>query len=391
MVRLDKKDDGGGRHHMGYILVIVILLGLLITEKTGYDLGNSSHETKQKKNKSTKKLKGKRQPESDKYKGSAVENYILNHAKELGYYNTDEGKFSEPSNRPDGCAIFKDPEVARPIYSVLNAFREELKNYQKRVKTFSMEDGVKDLRLHLDDKICDRLELHEDGFPGMFQIGVLSHGDSGYVEPILPPLRDPEFCFSGSKLMSLGHIVHDFAHMCRKLKRTSRVVFVDMGASLDFHAQVESPAMYITSLYQKFGFAFDHIYAFEVTQKKPEDVYKKVPTELMGSYHWINVGVSTGKEDKMNPWKLLLENFNEDDFVVVKLDIDTSSLEVPLAHQLLEDDDLGKLVDSFYFEHHVHLENLQRNWGRSMNGTLADSMKLFRGLREKGISAHYWP
>jgi hypothetical protein len=94
--------------------------------------------------------------------------------------------------------------------------------------------------------------------------------------------------------MSLEYLVHDFYSMCKQLKRHSRTVFIDMGASLDFHdndsASAESPAIYINKIYSKFGFQFDHIYAYEITQKEPAQVYERVPNELMTSYHWINVG-----------------------------------------------------------------------------------------------------
>jgi hypothetical protein len=65
-----------------------------------------------------------------------------------------------------------------------------------------------------------------------------------------------------------------------------------MGASLDFHAGGQSPAIYISELYSRFGFRFDHIYAYEITKKEPTDVFERVPNELMNSYHWINVGKS---------------------------------------------------------------------------------------------------
>jgi hypothetical protein len=128
----------------------------------------------------------------------------LDHAKELGYYKMDVGKYNDPNtNRPDGCAIFKDPNVARPIYDTLTTFRAELQDYQKRVKNFALEDGVRDVRLHLEEGICDKLELHQEGMEVIFKSGALCWGeDSGHVEPLFSPLRDPEFCFLGpSKLL----------------------------------------------------------------------------------------------------------------------------------------------------------------------------------------------
>ena len=70
---------------------------------------------------------------------------------------------------------------------------------------------------------------------------------------------------------------------------------------------------------------------------------------------------------------------------MVKLDIDTSRIEVPLAMQLLENPKIHKLVDVFYFEHHVHLNQLAGAWGGSMKGSVQDSLQLFTQIREKGL------
>jgi hypothetical protein len=124
--------------------------------------------------------------------------------------------------------------------------------------------------------------------------------------------------------------------MCRKLKPTSQLVLIDMGASLDFHG-VSLPIMVLLAEYEKFGFHFDHIYAFEITFSEPKHVYKDLlPVEYMAAYHWINVLVNHEEGAKMNPLHSILQNFNKDDFIVVKLDIDTADVEVPLAYQLLE-------------------------------------------------------
>ena len=94
---------------------------------------------------------------------------------------------------------------------------------------------------------------------------------------------------------------------------------------------------------------------------------------------------------KMNPLHSILTAFNEDDFIVVKLDVDTLSVELPLAKQMLNNEVYHKLVDQFYFEHHVHLREIAGAWAGKMNGTIQDSMELFSGLRKKGVPAHFWP
>lgn len=92
----------------------------------------------------------------------------------------------------------------------------------------------------------------------------------------------------------------------------------------------------------------------------------------------------------MNPLESFVSEYNEDDFVVVKLDIDTSSIEVPLAKQLLENEGLLKIVDQFYFEHHVQSAEMDKFWSLTMNGTVKESFDLMQGLRKKGVAAHFW-
>lgn len=74
----------------------------------------------------------------------------------------------------------------------------------------------------------------------------------------------------------------------------------------------------------------------------------------------------------------------------MKLDIDSSWIEMPLVVQLLESPEIAKLVDSFYFEHHVYYDEIAMNWKASMNGTLHSSVMLFHELRRRGVAAHSW-
>jgi hypothetical protein len=98
----------------------------------------------------------------------------------------------------------------------------------------------------------------------------------------------------------------------------------------------------------------------------------------------------------LNPLNSILNFFTEDDYIVVKLDIDASSIEEPLAYQILSNSGSGKynyhkLIDQFYYEDHVHMKELAPAWGKFMNGTINDALELFSGLRLKGIPAHFWP
>ena len=119
-------------------------------------------------------------------------------------------------------------------------------------------------------------------------------------------------------------------------------------------------------------------------------MFGKVPDELLNAYHWYNVPVETSPDSKQNPWKALLSKLSPNDLVVIKVDIDTASVELPLVRQLLQDK-YALLVDHVYFEHHVRMKELtEKNWGEISNGTLQDSLDLFTSLRQAGMGAHSW-
>jgi hypothetical protein len=319
-----------------------------------------------------------------------VEAYVLKNADKLGY-NTKGKDLSK------GCTLWQDKDA--PVYKELQGFLDDVTGYAEKVKAFP---GVGDVRTQMTTKdgqedVCSSLELHPGGLKALFPSGQLSQTNtSGYIEPLLPPMRHPGFCSDPKKyLLNLDYIVHDFAAMCRSLKPTSRIVLIDAGASLDYHNNYDgqlSPAVYLVEMFRKFGMPFDHIYAYEVTPLKPSSVFQKVPKEWLPAYHWINVGIDTTPGGKLNPLSMVLDNFNEDDLIVFKLDIDTPSLEMPLAQQLLKDDRFNTMIDQFYFEHHVHLFEIYKNWwGRGqVEGSVKDTLELFSQLRQKGIPAHFW-
>ncbi len=313
------------------------------------------------------------------YTPATVESYVLEHASQLGY---DEAQ-------QQGCRIWNDAS-ASSIHSQLMEYRRDLDDYAARVKSF--QATIPDLRLRSSNEICRSVDLHPQGLPGIFQTSQQQlswTSSSGYVEPLLPPMRHPIFCETRrGNLLNLNYLVHDFGTMCRNLKRTSRIVLVDMGASLQFYG--ESPALYLMDLFRRFGFPFDHIYAFELKPTEPAEVYKNLPPHFMSAYHWINVGVSVEPGNVLNPFTTIKQNFNEDDLIIVKLDIDTPHLEMALVQQLLDDDELSGLIDQFYFEHHVGLKELERQWGSQIRGTVKDSLELFYKLRQKGVPAHFW-
>ena len=322
-----------------------------------------------------------------KYIPAPVEQYFMDNMVTLGY-----DKEADPMT----CTVWTDPKTTNPsVYNMLQSYASDLVQYTRAVANFekipNILKTIKENSQNQND-VCKKLRLHPDGLQGLFPSNQLSYSKLGYIEPLTPPMRSHQFCLDEEYLLTIDYLVHDFEAMCQMLRPTSRIILIDMGASLDFHG-TNIPIIELMTLYEKFGFQFEHIYAFEVTPTEPDHVYQILPEKYIPSYHWINVGVSKEKGHKINPLHSLLKTFDEDDLVLVKLDIDTPSIEVPLAKQILEDEDgiYSKIVDQFYFEHHVHLGDLAPFWNETMIGSIKDSFELFHGLRKKGIPAHFWP
>jgi hypothetical protein len=324
------------------------------------------------------------------YVSSYIEQYIMDNAEKLGYSSLAD---------PIVCGLWNDPSVTSDqpdFHPNLLSYAAGLETHSEAVRNFSpISDLMPSIIEHGTHDVCNITRLHPDGHKGLFPANLLSLIDGAeHIEPLLPPMRSHKICQDNATLMNLDYLVHDFEAFCHKLRPTSKRVLIDMGASLNFHKS-DMPMLQLLELYEKFGFRFDHIYAFEVELTDPKLVYEQLlPEKYMTAYHWINTGVDATESAKMNPLHSIIEKFDEDDFIVVKLDIDTPFIEIPLFQQILEggkDNIYHRLIDVFYFEHHVHLGELAPAWNLTMEGTVKDSLDMFHALRRKGVSAHFWP
>ena len=225
--------------------------------------------------------------EHQEYVPASCEKYIVEHAVELGYAS---------EKNPKGCLIWKDPNAtSAEIHKSLTSYSTELDAHTAAIKNFKpIPDLLKSIAKTGNHDVCATARLHPDGLKALFPSNQLSLTDSGYVEPLTPPMRNNKVCDPGGfkHLMSLDYLVHDFEHMCRKLKPTSKRILIDMGASLSFHG-ADQPIVTLLELYEKFGFEFDHIYGFEISFTDPKQVYGTLlPEKYFPTYHWINVGES---------------------------------------------------------------------------------------------------
>ena len=143
----------------------------------------------------------------------------------------------------------------------------------------------------------------------------------------------------------------------------------------------------------------DQIYSYEFVKHDPVSWWDSVPSNLKHKVHFINVGVAGDKKSDYNPLNLVKSIVEPHDFVAFKLDIDTSSIEIPIFIELIENPALYNVVDEFIFELHYNCPFMSSSWhGIGVPKGLEDkitlnrvgALKLFSELRHKGVRSHFW-
>jgi hypothetical protein len=170
-----------------------------------------------------------------------------------------------------------------------------------------------------------------------------------------------------------------------------KTILMDLGSSYfgGWHGDSTAAAgLWFYQYYKRFGVKFDRVIAYEYSLLDQKAAWTQLPEEIFPVYTLINVGVA--ESGRFNPWLMLKAVARSYDHVVVKLDIDTPVLENALINQILNDSSIHSLIDEFFFEHHVTVNEMLPYWGRPPR-QLKDSYVLFRKLRELGIRMHSWP
>ena len=174
--------------------------------------------------------------------------------------------------------------------------------------------------------------------------------------------------------------------------RTS-AFFFDLGASLYNKGTAGASTKWFVDEYMARGIHFDRVYAWESTSHTDAEIYAPIPAAIVDRITYYNLPVDSKVGAKHNPWRTLRAVATPRDFVLVKIDIDNSTIEEALIAELLADRKLAGLVDELYFEHHVYDSPMWRYGWRVntvTNQTLAHSYDTFGRLREMGIRAHSW-
>lgn len=219
------------------------------------------------------------------------------------------------------------------------------------------------------------------------------------IEPLVGFLRNPyTHCFPagrGSHRMlqrDKNYLIPAWRGDVWPRDPTSALLF-DLGASLYNKGAGGASTSWFVDEYRARGIRFDRIFAWEAEPHDDADIFAPVPDPVVDRMSYYNVPVDARVGAKHNPWRTLRAVATPRDFVVVKIDIDNSTVEEPLIKQLLADRTLAGLVDELYFEHHVlHTPMWRLGWhiNTVTNHTIVHSYSVFRRLREAGIRAHSW-
>jgi hypothetical protein len=178
-------------------------------------------------------------------------------------------------------------------------------------------------------------------------------------------------------------------------KQGKKVILFDLGSALygfwPGSSEAGSTKWFVDHFQSRHSIKFTHIYAFEYTPYNPFYVWASVPEEILPYYHYINVGVEV--QGRFNPWNIIKRIATQEDYIIVKLDIDNPSIENSLMTQLKQDPLLLSLIDEMAYEHHVHTPEMMPFWGNlSESGvTLSNTYEDFLFLRKHGIRMHSWP
>lgn len=175
----------------------------------------------------------------------------------------------------------------------------------------------------------------------------------------------------------------------------SKNYMIDAGSS-----RFDSSLWWFVCTHAQRGIAFDHIYGYEVSTFGQEEFWGRVPPAIFPLYSFYNHPVGAVESEGHSVARLIKQIAKPEDFVSFKLDIDTTSVEMPIALQLLNDAKFAALIDEFYFELHFHCEiMLECGWYRAIIPNDFDGLKMerfsvmtfFQELRSKrGIRAHMW-
>lgn len=214
----------------------------------------------------------------------------------------------------------------------------------------------------------------------------------GWRPPDHPqPLDDRELIFNTSYLLPSWRAEVQMLQQ----QPVRSALFFDCGASTWSVGAHFSSQRWFYETYLRRGIAFDRIFAWEAGTIPPSRIFSSsMPESVYDAISYYNVPLNATVGHVRNPLRTLQAVARSEDFVVLKIDFDTPSIEHALIDQILASPKLTSLVDELYFEQHVYDSPLNfYRWAtkvRPDQAHLSDSYELFTRLRHAGIRAHSW-
>lgn len=266
---------------------------------------------------------------------------------------------------------------------------------------------------------------HQFSPPTASEDSALSHFTTGddrreAIEPIHGFMRHPYAtigCPGGTmSIFDIKYLIvtnkcgSEEAEMAKKCKR--RNIFFDLGVSVGFQgipgglsknangASGGGPSLPLfMAMYMDHCIDFDDIFAWEYRAQDQNAWWGQLPPDYRRRIRFYNVGVAESYDNNGRPvvnpnsfLELLKSHVKREDFVAIKVDIDTPAIENPLVNTLASNPEYGQLVDEIFFEHHVYMDGMNFGWGtlEKKEPHIDTSLQLFRKLRNLGIRAHVW-
>jgi hypothetical protein len=201
-----------------------------------------------------------------------------------------------------------------------------------------------------------------------------------------------------------------------------RTMLFDMGASQGFHNVpgghfdtmptrgdgIKPSIPVFWKMYKENCHPFTDVFAWELNMRiTHKQWWGELPAEDRAKVRYFNVGVDEGTMEQAragtNPasgsfLQMLLSTAKVEDFVIIKVDIDNTDVELTVIKGILERPEISRLVDELYFEYHYNMDGLNFGWGANVgqdkDGKVTHdvdtAIKLMADLRKKGIRAHFW-
>lgn len=127
------------------------------------------------------------------------------------------------------------------------------------------------------------------------------------------------------------------------------------GMKNQVDVSVASSGRWFYDTYHKRGQTFDNFIAVEVEPLNTTRAFKMLPKDLVGKYNLMNIGLTMDDDDELNAIDIIKRLTRPEDFLVLKIDIDSAPIEIPMVNSLLNDDPknggASALVDELMFEH----------------------------------------